>query len=145
MRRVGLLLAILVACSPGAEKRDISNMTEQNRSDLEHQLVAAGYDGLFLYGERSRADTLWAHGGNQMALEGIIGDATTSLQTKFLAAELLRTKGVRRSSAAAPACAEAYAAALASTSETAGNPWRLNGNVWASYSTRTTRASWAGS
>jgi len=105
-------------------------MTEQKRSDLEHQLVAAGYDGLFLYGERSRADALWARGGNQPALEGIIADATTSLQTKFLAAELLRAKGVRLSSAAAPVCAEAYAAALASTSETSGNPWRLNGNVW---------------
>jgi len=105
MWRVCLLLAILATCSPGAEKRDISNMTEQKRSDLEHQLVAAGYDGLFLYGERSRADALWARGGNQPALEGIIADATTSLQTKFLAAELLRAKGVRLSSAAAPVCA----------------------------------------
>jgi hypothetical protein len=105
-------------------------MTEQKSSDLEAQLVAAKYDGLFLSGDRSRAGAIWMEGKNRAALQGLLLDGKVTLQAKFLAAELLREKGVTSSDDAAPILAEAYAKALATTSDTAGNPWRLNGNVW---------------
>jgi hypothetical protein len=105
-------------------------MAEPKFSDVEHQLIAAQYDGLFLSGQQSRADAIWAQGRNRAALEAILADHATPLQAKFLAAELLRANGVKPDGAAAAVVAEAYAAALASTSETAGNPWHLNGNAW---------------
>ena len=46
-------------------------MVEHKPSDLEARLVAAGYDGLFLSGDRSRADAIWEQGKNQSALQAI--------------------------------------------------------------------------
>jgi hypothetical protein len=130
MRSILLLCAVLLACTARADRKDAGNMAEHKPSDLEARLVAAGYDGLFLSGDRSRAEAIWAQGKNQSALQAIVLDGKAMLHGKFLAAELLRDRGVKLPADAAPVLAEAYARALATTSDTAGNPWRLNGNVW---------------
>lgn len=130
MLRILFLCAVLLACTARADRKEAGNMAEHKPSDLEAQLVAAGYDGLFLSGNRSRADAIWAQGKNQPALQAIVLDAKATQQARFLAAELLRDRGVKPPADAVPALAEAYARALATTSDTAGNPWRLNGNAW---------------
>jgi len=100
-------------------------MTEQKASDLEARLVAAGYDSLFLAADHSRADAIWLQGKHQAPLQELLLDGQVTLRAKFLAAELLRDKGVKSSVDTVPILAEAYAKALATTSDTAGNPWRL--------------------
>ncbi len=129
MRDAVVLLAVLAAC-PGPTPKETNHMTEQSSSDLAARLVAAGYDGLFLSGDHSRAETIWMQGQNQKQLERLVFEPDASLHAKFLAAELLRENGVTIAGDAAPILAEAYAQALASTSDAAGNPWRLNGNLW---------------
>lgn len=125
-----VLIAMLAACSSGGERREISNMTEQQPAELEKRLVAAGYGGLFLSGDRTAHDAIWESGNNQRALQALIVDSTVSAQGKFLAAELLRTHGASLPPDASETLADVYAQALSSTSDKAGNPWRLNGNVW---------------
>jgi hypothetical protein len=94
MKRIALLFVILaVACTAAADNKKAAHMTEQTLSDLETRLVAAGYDGLFLSGDRSGADAIWMQGKNQPVLQSLVLDGKTPLQAKFLAAELLRDRG----------------------------------------------------
>src|SRR4029453_17437471 len=101
MRSVLVAFALL-ACTARADRKEAGNMTEHKPSDLEAGLVAVGYDGLFLSGDRSRADAIGAGGKPQAAL-----------QAKFLAAEPLRDRGAKPAADVAPILAEAYAKALA--------------------------------
>jgi hypothetical protein len=105
-------------------------MTEQQPAKLESRLVDTGYGGLFLSGDRTSNTAIWAEGRNQRALHALIGDRAVSPEARFLAAELLRDHGAPLPPDADASLAEAYAQALASTSDKAGNRWHLNGNLW---------------
>ena len=58
-------------------------------SDVAARLVQAGYDGLFLAGDRSCAPSLWAGGDNREALAAVVADEGYGELERTLASEVL--------------------------------------------------------
>jgi hypothetical protein len=97
---------------------------------VARELAEAGYDGLFLSGERSSVDAVWRGGENRAALAEIVqGEAYGDLP-RALASEVLFRKApgdVREYSG--DTLGRVYAHALALTG-LADRPMQFSGNEW---------------
>jgi hypothetical protein len=94
--------------------------------DIARELAQAGYTGLFLTGDHSRAPAIWDGGANREALEAIVdGDGYGDLE-RVLAAEVLHAHADSRPDAA---LGPVYARALALSGVRDG-PLVFSGNLW---------------
>ena len=95
------------------------------------QLLAdAGYPGLFLAGDRSRADAAWDGGANRAELEAVVTDETHDDLTRLLASEVLYAKAPDYPPGGwEGTLAPLYARGLALTGLSDGPP-AFSGNEW---------------
>lgn len=103
---------------------------EEQESQVAAELSEAGYIGLFLSGDHSRADAVWRDGERRPALEQIAWSGRHGDLAALLASEVLYRKAPgyppeERLGELAPV----YARALAITGDDTG-PLQLTGNEW---------------
>jgi hypothetical protein len=105
-------------------------MGVESVDDVAARLAEAGYAGLFLYGDRGQAESIWRDGANRARLEQIVrGDRFPDL-TRLLASELLYAKAPGYPPDGwGETLARLYAYALATTGDNAGTA-PLSGNQW---------------
>ena len=99
--------------------------------DVAAQLAGAGYNGLFLAGDSSRAEEVWDGGAAQGALEEIVGSPDFGDLERVLAAEVLYRCG-GGPSAGSDVLADVYSRALALSGEGVALMGNLWGVLWAS-------------
>jgi hypothetical protein len=101
-------------------------MTRRAHSDLAAEVVERGYDGLFMYLDRSSLNELWQRPGAPSQFDELVRDQSAGAPARFLAAEVLW----ERRPSSPPSAADlgrVYATALLERTTRVANPWGLPG------------------
>jgi hypothetical protein len=128
---IGIITILLtVILSRQVMKKEGHILQTEPIEEIARDLAKAGYSGLFQYGDRSLADSIWQSGENRLYLEEIVRSSNYSDLTRLLASEVLYAKA----SGYPPenlggTLAYLYSQALAMTGDTTGT-FQLLGNQW---------------
>jgi len=128
--RLYLVVILIIIFASNSCNQEPNNSKKMKIDKFEKKLIDIAYPGLFMYGSKSLADSVWNNGNNLAKLEKLIESKNSSLHSKFLAAEILRHFEIKAKAKHYDILSEAYTYALANSSIYKEGFIQLNGNLW---------------